>query len=146
MAHPGVLMVGEPKMSNLLDLEGNPLVAHKEHLDRDSKSNPPTKASFWVIVARFLSRRVSKGQNVNASRSVESQKSQSVSIPRVAQSKTRQEYRKSVADLEKPMDGVGLATGNGDGDMSGVFIKDFAYPLEESPLSRSSVCEEHDEE
>ena len=52
--------------------------------------------------------------------------------------KEYEEYRKSMVDLEKPMDGVGLATGNGDGDMKGVFIKDFAYVLQEKPASASS--------
>ena len=54
------------------------------------------------------------------------------------------EYRKSVADLDKPMDGVGLATGNGDGDMQGVFIKDFAYSpeKEQQPGEGASISEE----
>ena len=138
-------MEREGKIGSLLNLEASPLVSHKERLDKDSSSKSPTRTSFRGIVARFLTRRTSKGKEGVTSQSAGSQTSQSVPVSRVARSKAWQEKRKSVADLEKPMDGVGLATGNGDGDMSGVFIKDFAYALEELPVSRSSLCEECDE-
>ena len=139
-------MEREGKIGNLLDLDASPLVSHKESLDKNSGPKSPTRASFRGIVARFLSRRTSKGKDGSTGQSAGSQTSQPVPMSRVARSKAWQENRKSLADLEKPMDGVGLATGNGDGDMSGVFIKDFAYALEELPVSRSSFCEERDEE
>lgn len=110
---------------------------------RDHNLGPPAKTSLRGIVARFLTRRPTpKESPVSPKSPSASPKPETVPTPRVLRSKTREEsreYRKSVVDLdlEKPMDGVGFATGNGDGDMRGVIIKDFACVQKDPPASRS---------
>ena len=116
---------------------------------KNQRASDSSRVSFKGLVARILTRRSSKGRERESPSTqlpeLAPKKVEPVPRPRVVRRSMRkeyEEYRKSVVELEKPMDGVGLATGNGDGDMRGVFIKDFAYELKEKSASTpSSVVE-----
>jgi len=139
---PAGLMEREGKLGNVVQVEGGLARPHQPGLSVISPTTATTKTTIRGIVACFLTRRSSKRKDANQSQSVSDQKQESVPTPRVARSKAWMEHRKSVADLEKPMDGVGLATGNGEGDMRGVIIKDFATVTNNPPVSESNSCEE----
>ncbi|KAL6716654.1 hypothetical protein ACLMJK_006222 [Lecanora helva] len=113
---------------------------------RRTLTSPQTRKSLRNIVTRFLTRRPSAKEKT-ASHNLPDAFSEKEAVPaprpvRREGCEEQREHRKSVIEIGKPMDGVGLATGNGDGDQKGVIIKDFAYVVEERPASKESSCVE----
>ena len=114
-----------------------------------------TRSNFKSIVSRFLTWRGGKGGKEVAMpppptpvKQIEVKRGEAQSVPRPRVLWTREKrtemahYRKCVfADLDNRLAGGGRATGNGDGDMSGVWMKDFAYPLAEVKSPEGKVDE-----